>query len=185
MPFAISRFIAVVSALAMLLVAAVPSVSAQTTGCARAGRRRRQHLHRVHRYTAERRDRAGGRWLPGLGLVRRQDGAGLGRGRRDAGLARSDGCRRHAARARGAVGQNRPDVGAALGNPFYAASGFYAGVPGSSVPAGAQTLNVYLHTPAKGWWYRSVNVVGGGSGGGSGTGTSGGSSSAATTGAPF
>ena len=26
-------------------------------------------------------------------------------------------------------GQNRPDVGAALGNPFYAASGFYASVP--------------------------------------------------------
>jgi hypothetical protein len=64
--------------------------------------------------------------------------------------------------AQGGVGQNRPDVATALGNPFWAASGFSATVNGSSVPAGAQTLNVYLHTGGKGWWFRSVNVTGGG-----------------------
>jgi hypothetical protein len=52
----------------------------------------------------------------------------------------------------------RPDVAAVLGNPYYAASGFSALVQGSSLPAGGQTLNVYLHTPAKGWWFKSVNV---------------------------
>lgn len=60
--------------------------------------------------------------------------------------------------ARGIVAQNRPDVGAALGNPYWAASGFSASVPGSSLPAGQQTLNVYIHTGGKGWWFKSVSV---------------------------
>jgi hypothetical protein len=60
--------------------------------------------------------------------------------------------------AKGIVAQNRPDVGAALGNPYWAASGFSASVPGSSLPAGSQTLNVYVHTGGKGWWFKSVNV---------------------------
>ena len=60
------------------------------------------------------------------------------------------------------IAQSRPDVANALGNPFYAASGFNAVVQGSSVPGGAQTLNVYMHTPGKGWWFESVNVNGGG-----------------------
>ncbi|MBV9175038.1 MAG: hypothetical protein JOZ81_33705 [Chloroflexi bacterium] len=60
--------------------------------------------------------------------------------------------------AKGIVGQNRPDVGAALGNAFWAASGFSASVQGSALPTGQQTLNVYLHTPGKGWWFKSVNV---------------------------
>jgi hypothetical protein len=64
--------------------------------------------------------------------------------------------------ANGIVGQNRPDVGATLGNPFYSNSGFSASVPGSSVPGGSQTLNVYMHTGGKGWWYKSVTVNGGG-----------------------
>lgn len=63
------------------------------------------------------------------------------------------------------VAQGRPDVGTALGNPFFAASGFNGIVQGSSVPSGAQTLNVYMHTPAKGWWFKSVNVTGGGAAG--------------------
>ena len=49
------------------------------------------------------------------------------------------------------IAQGRPDVAKALGNPYYAASGFNAIVQGSSVPAGSQTLNVYMHTPGKGW----------------------------------
>lgn len=60
--------------------------------------------------------------------------------------------------------QSRPDVGAATGNPYWSASGFVASIPGSSVPAGSQTLNVYAHTGGKGWWYRGVTVNGGGSG---------------------
>jgi hypothetical protein len=63
--------------------------------------------------------------------------------------------------------QNRPDVANALGNPFYAASGFVAAVPGELVPAGPQTLLVYVHTPGKGWWFKQVSVNGGGSGTGS------------------
>jgi hypothetical protein len=62
------------------------------------------------------------------------------------------------------VAQNRPDVAAALGNPYYAASGFIAAVPGTSVPSGPQTLNVYVHTGGKGWWFKQVNVTGGGAG---------------------
>jgi Bacterial Ig domain len=64
--------------------------------------------------------------------------------------------------ARGSVAQSRPDVGTALGNGFWAASGFSAIVLGSSVPAGPQTLSVYVHTPGKGWWFKQVNVTGGG-----------------------
>ncbi|HEV7665688.1 MAG TPA: Ig-like domain-containing protein, partial [Chloroflexota bacterium] len=65
--------------------------------------------------------------------------------------------------AKAQFAQSRPDVAAATGNPFWAASGFLASVPGSSVPAGSQTLNVYAHTGGKGWWFRGVTVTGGGS----------------------
>jgi len=65
--------------------------------------------------------------------------------------------------AKAQFAQNRPDVASALGNPYWAASGFSATVGG--LPAGSQTLNVYAHTPAKGWWFKGVTVNGGGSGG--------------------
>jgi hypothetical protein len=65
--------------------------------------------------------------------------------------------------AQGIVAQPRPDVGAALGNPFWTNSGFSASVPGSSVPGGSQTLYAYVHTGGKGWWYKTVTVTGGGS----------------------
>jgi Bacterial Ig domain len=60
--------------------------------------------------------------------------------------------------------QSRPDVATALANPFWEPSGFSAVVPGSAIPAGGQTLNLYVHTPGNGWWLTSVNVTGGGSG---------------------
>jgi hypothetical protein len=66
--------------------------------------------------------------------------------------------------AKALFAQNRPDVGAATGNPYWSASGFVASVPGSSIPSGSQSLNVYAHTPGKGWWFKSVTVTGGGSG---------------------
>src|SRR5579859_201603 len=66
--------------------------------------------------------------------------------------------------AKAIFAQSRPDVASALGNPYFAASGFAASIAGSAVPAGAQTLNVYAHTGGKGWWFKGVNVTGGGSG---------------------
>jgi hypothetical protein len=65
--------------------------------------------------------------------------------------------------AKAQIAQSRPDVGAALGNPYWSASGYSAAVPGSSVPAGSQTLYVYAHTPGKGWWFETLSVNGGGS----------------------
>src|SRR5579864_5922273 len=62
------------------------------------------------------------------------------------------------------IAQSRPDVASALGNPYYVASGFSGVVQGSAVPGGPQTLNVYMHTGGKGWWFKSVNVNGGGTG---------------------
>jgi hypothetical protein len=61
--------------------------------------------------------------------------------------------------AAGVVGQNRPDVATAEGNPAWAASGFSGVVPAGSLQPGSQTLSAYVHTPGKGWWYRSVNVT--------------------------
>ena len=62
------------------------------------------------------------------------------------------------------IAQSRPDVASALGNPYDVASGFSGVVQGSAVPGGPQTLNVYMHTGGKGWWFKSVNVNGGGTG---------------------
>ena len=66
--------------------------------------------------------------------------------------------------AKAAFAQNRPDVGAATSNPYWSASGFGAPMAGSAVPAGSQTLNVYAHTPGKGWWFKGVTVTGSGTG---------------------
>jgi hypothetical protein len=60
--------------------------------------------------------------------------------------------------AKASFAQSRPDVAAAMGNPFWAASGFTALVPPSSLATGPQTLSVYAHTPGKGWWYEQVQV---------------------------
>jgi hypothetical protein len=74
-----------------------------------------------------------------------------------------------------AVGVSRPDVAAALNNPFYGNSGFN-GVVASALPTGAQTLTVVAHTPNKGSWSKSVQVNVSGSAGPvvtTGTGTTG------------
>ncbi|MBV9543962.1 MAG: hypothetical protein JOY61_06260 [Chloroflexi bacterium] len=54
--------------------------------------------------------------------------------------------------------QNRPDVANALKTPFWAASGWGAVVPTTVLPTGPVTLSVYVHTPNKGWWVRQVSV---------------------------
>jgi hypothetical protein len=59
--------------------------------------------------------------------------------------------------ADGMVGLNRPDVADALGSNF-AHSGFSAVIPAGGLATGPQTLYVYLHTGAKGWWYKTVAV---------------------------
>jgi hypothetical protein len=61
--------------------------------------------------------------------------------------------------ARGTVGLNRADVGAALGNPFWSASGWRAVVDASALPVGQDTLAVYVHSLAKGWWSLQVQVT--------------------------
>jgi len=61
--------------------------------------------------------------------------------------------------ARALFAQSRPDVAAALGNPYWAASGFSATIAASALQAGSQTLSVYAHTPGKGWWYKQVQVT--------------------------
>lgn len=55
------------------------------------------------------------------------------------------------------VAQDRQDVATALNNGYWAASGFNATIP--SLSAGSQTLNVYVHTPGRGWWYRPVQFT--------------------------
>jgi hypothetical protein len=65
--------------------------------------------------------------------------------------------------AQAAIALPRSDVANALGNPFFAASGFNA-VVSKALPAGSQTLTVVAHTPGKGSWSKqvTVNVAGGG-----------------------
>jgi hypothetical protein len=58
---------------------------------------------------------------------------------------------------RATIGLARPDVAQALGNGFWAASGFSANV--SPLAAGPHTLSVYAHTPSKGWWYTQVPIT--------------------------
>ena len=55
--------------------------------------------------------------------------------------------------ASAAVGLDRPDVASATGNDYWSQSGFSAQVPGSALQPGAYVLQLYGHTPAKGWWY--------------------------------
>lgn len=62
--------------------------------------------------------------------------------------------------ADGTVGLSRPDVAEALGSGFQNA-GFSAVVPASALsnlPTGALTMNVYLHTASKGWYYRTISA---------------------------
>jgi hypothetical protein len=56
------------------------------------------------------------------------------------------------------AGTPRPDVAAALGNPYWATSSFVALVPADALALGPQTLSIYAHTPGKGWWYKQVTV---------------------------
>jgi hypothetical protein len=59
------------------------------------------------------------------------------------------------------TGQARADIRDALGAPDWTNSGFSGTIPASTlsqVQGGNQTLNVYLHTPNKGWWFKSATI---------------------------
>jgi hypothetical protein len=61
--------------------------------------------------------------------------------------------------AHATLGLNRPDVSAALNNPFWSAAGWSAVVDGGSLPPNQASLYIYAHTPAKGWWFSQVAVT--------------------------
>jgi hypothetical protein len=56
------------------------------------------------------------------------------------------------------IAEPRPDVAAALGNPYWSASGWSALVPQSALADGANLLTVYVHAPEKGWWFKQLSV---------------------------
>lgn len=63
--------------------------------------------------------------------------------------------------ATGQAGAPRPDIAAALGNNSWTASGFSINVPSTAPNLSANasgTLQVYVHTPNKGWWYKPVTI---------------------------
>lgn len=57
------------------------------------------------------------------------------------------------------VHRPRPDVAAALGNPYWTASGFTLGVRSTAIPAGTPRLTVYARTPDRGWWSLHVPLT--------------------------
>lgn len=57
------------------------------------------------------------------------------------------------------VARDRPDVARAFGRPDWSASGWSAAVPTGMLVPGDNLLSVYAHSPAKGWWYRTVRVT--------------------------
>jgi hypothetical protein len=59
------------------------------------------------------------------------------------------------------VGLPRPDIGEIAGSNFVN-SGFSGVIPTSAwanIPAGNVEVRLYIHTPSKGWWYRSSRVT--------------------------
>jgi hypothetical protein len=58
-----------------------------------------------------------------------------------------------------ATAQPRDDVAANLGNDYWAKSGFTATFSQASLSVGSNLLVVYAHTPAKGWWYKPLQVT--------------------------
>jgi Big-like domain-containing protein len=165
MRFTIPRLIALLGAVSALLVASVPTVSAQSAGDWQPG----PGAILDNTYAGFIDLPSGGSTVPGSGsftvagwFVDKTAQGWAGADDVQVWLGTMDGGGKMLAKA--IIAQNRPDVASALGNPFDAASGFSTSVAGSAVPAGAQTLNVYAHTGGKGWWFKGVNVTGGGSG---------------------
>jgi hypothetical protein len=164
MRFTIPRLIALLSAVSALLFAAVPSASAQS-----ADWQQGPGAILDNTYAGFVDVPSGGGTVPGSGsftvagwFVDRTAQGWAGADDIQVWLGTMDGGGRMLAKA--VIAQSRPDVATALGNPYWAASGFGAAIDGASVPAGPQTLNVYVHTGGRGWWFKGVSVNGGGPG---------------------
>jgi hypothetical protein len=58
------------------------------------------------------------------------------------------------------IGQSRPDVASAFGNPYWASAGYKLSVSTALLARGSVTITVYAHT-SRGWWYKQspVNVT--------------------------
>jgi hypothetical protein len=59
---------------------------------------------------------------------------------------------------RASSGQRRDDVATALGNAFWANSGFSASFTDNGLVTGSNLVTIYVHTPDRGWWYKQVEV---------------------------
>jgi len=57
------------------------------------------------------------------------------------------------------LGASRPDVAATLGNPAWSSAGWSGALDTGALAGGQNTLSVYAHTPAKGWWYTQLAVT--------------------------
>ena len=57
-----------------------------------------------------------------------------------------------------ATGLARNDVANALGNPYWAMSGFSTSFSADALSTGSNLLVVYAHTPSKGWWYKQLQI---------------------------
>jgi hypothetical protein len=163
MRFASVRIVALLSVVTVLLLALTPAASAQS-----AGWQPGPGAILDNTYTGFIDVPTNGATVPGTGsftvagwFVDQTAQGWAGADDIQVWLGTMDGGGRMLAKAQFA--QSRPDVATATGNPYWAASGFAASVPG--LPAGSQTLNVYAHTGGKGWWFKGVTVNGGGTGG--------------------
>jgi Bacterial Ig domain len=163
MRFAFTRFIALVSVVAVVLLALAPAASAQS-----AGWQPGPGAILDNTYTGFIDVPTNGATVAGSGsftvagwFVDMTAQGWAGADDVQVWLGTMDGGGRMLAKA--VFAQSRPDVAAATGNPYWAASGFGAAVAG--LPAGSQTLNVYAHTGGKGWWFKGVTVNGGGGAG--------------------
>lgn len=58
-----------------------------------------------------------------------------------------------------AIGLPRNDVASALGNSYWAASGFSASFSAAALNVGPNLLVVYAHTPNRGSWYKQLQVI--------------------------
>jgi hypothetical protein len=66
----------------------------------------------------------------------------------------------------GSVGLSRNDLVTVTNDPDSASAGWSATIDPGTLPSGSSTISVYLHTPAKGWWFTQVSVTLGPSRGG-------------------
>jgi hypothetical protein len=165
MRFTIARLVALLSTVSVLLLASVPSVSAQSTSDWSPG----PGGILDNTYAGFVDLPAGGSTVAGAGsftvagwFVDKTAQGWAGADDVQIWMGTMEGGGHMLAKA--IIAQFRPDVGTALGNPYYSYSGFSTSVAGSAVPAGPQTLLAYAHTPGKGWWVKAFNVVGGGAG---------------------